>query len=328
MRVLFLCQNAWTNPADETARSFRQFGKWLAEAGHDVSCLCGGTFPHLIEANLEFELRLLSVIGAGRYQVGSRSLVMFKDGAIRGSLVCTSWTAANDVTDRRTLVNHGQRIIRDLRPQLVVVSGHSPALQEIIRMVHGARIPVLTMLWTDHLPPADYLKMASRVIAAGPKLGEQISKGGGPKLLAFPPPVVGGFALSEGTDVVLLRPTEAMVDIAEQLLGGNIAVKVAGERAVAGAPFTFIPNYRSAADFLDQAKVVVDSEWSAVLEAECEARGVGYVVCGDPETTISSIKERLSQSVDQSEVDRLSRTYDAGIQSAAYVRLAESLVKI
>jgi len=328
VRVLFLSQHAWTNPADESARSFRRFGKWLAQAGHEVTVLCGGTFPHQVDANLEFELRLLSVIGAGRFQVGSRSLVMFKDGEIRGNLVCTSWTAADDVTDRRTLANHGQRIIRDLRPQLVVVSGHSPSLQEIVRVVHGSKIPILLMLWNENLPPMTYLKMATRVLAAGPKLGDRIAKSGGQKLLAFPPPVVGGFLPSEGKEIVLVRPSEQMVDIAERFLAKGHQVRVAGERLVPGAPFAFTPSYRSAADFLDHARVVVDSEWSAVLEAECDARSVGYVVCEDQDTAESAIQTFLAQSADDEHTERLARTYDAEIQSAAYIRLAESLVKL
>ncbi len=175
----------------------------MAEAGHDVTMLSGGIFRHPVD--LGDHLRPFGVVGSGRYRSGSRSLVMFNDRGVKVNFVCTmAHEDLVEATDVRTFVSHGQRLVRDFRPQLTVHMGAQRGVTEVVRLARNSSSRVLATAWEFGWETRQAFELAHQVVCSTKFLANHYQQRIGLKSVGFPPPTSSDSIAETGVRSTLL----------------------------------------------------------------------------------------------------------------------------
>lgn len=269
------------DPSNPTAKGLRTLSHWLAEAGHEVTSLSGGVLGGPID--FSEELRSVGVTGAGRFRSGSRSLVMYSDRQVKGNLICTvAHNNSVEATDIRTFVSHGQRLIRDFRPQLVVYAGGERGVSEVVRLARNCSCRVLATAWEFGWENRDAFIHAHQVVCISKFLSNHYRNRIGLSSLGYPPPVSSVRESPLGKTVLVLQtPPEFGRPAVEALLRLGIPVRIEGwDRDwpdLSGAEFT-PPTHDRTEKFKDVGAVLsISVDASGSVGAEAVMRGVPIV---------------------------------------------------
>jgi hypothetical protein len=304
----------------------RTLAAWLSAAGHQVQVLCGGTFPDHPAPHLEDELRRMDVAGAGRYQKGSRALVHFQDSGAKIQLVCTGWEDTPSQTDERALSAHAQRLMRDFRPEVTLISGGNRALKDGARLARQAGSKVLYALWdAENLSRPD-LEHANAVLAGGPELAEFYRATLGIQASGYPPPLFQDSVIpdSAGDGLGLLGyENETLMDLAVEAHAKGARVLVPNHASVEGVPFEFPGLIRTPKDLWGQCKTVLIGKLQSRYRAEAIVAGVA---CLDSETGIEPhFDSALLQPILDRQTAIKNTFFDPEKQRDAYVRFVVTL---
>lgn len=117
-------------------------------------------------------------------------MVTFKDGTVKAQMVCTAATPDTiEATDIRTFVSHGQRLIRDHRPQLTLYHGGERATLEVARLARNSSSKVVATAWEFGWESRTAFELAHLVVAGSKYLANHYGQRIGLKALGYPPPV-------------------------------------------------------------------------------------------------------------------------------------------
>lgn len=355
MRVLFLSWPAVFDASNAAARSLRTLAHWMADAGHEVTMLSGGTFR--APNDLGEELRPFGIVGAGRYRSGSRSLVTFNDGSVKTLFVCTMATEDKvEATDIRTYVSHGQRLVRDLRPQLVVYMGGERGVREVARLARNSSSRILGTAWEFGWESREAFESAHQVVCGSQFLSNHYRARIGLQSLGYPPPVpFNAVVPSADRPVVLVTQTRpefgAAAVTALRDRGFRGAIRVEGrERAWAAfldpADIEFVQPPRDRARLWQDVAVALTVSVEAAGTPGAEAvlnrvpvvadqagpneetsGGFGRFLAAPPEQGeewAQAVMALLESPPDAAEADAIAhKLYAPEIQRNAYVRLME-----
>ncbi len=336
--------------------------RWLAEEGHEVTVLSGGILtPHAL---LSDELKSFGVMGAGRYQSGSRTLVTFRDGGAKVNLVCTR--ASNEkieATDIRTFVSHGQRLVRDLRPQLTVYMGGERGIMEVARLARNSSSRVLGTAWEFGWENRSAFEHAHRVLCGSKFLSQHYQRSIGLQSVAFPPPVEAPSEVpsSEEAKVLVLdtRPEHGMAAVAalrDQGFAGSLVIEghesdwdLTESQSPLGTEFRRPSRNRHAVWQGTRVALSISVEGSGRAGAEALVHGVSIVADknGPVEETSAgfgrfmdlapeegdawaeAVLDSLRQPIDRDQArQEAMRLYAPAVQRDAYLRLMHAVGQV
>ncbi|MBL8059584.1 MAG: hypothetical protein JNK63_02580 [Chthonomonas sp.] len=348
MRALFVSWPCSLDPSNPAAIGLRTLSHWLADAGHEVTALSGGTLGGPID--FTEELRRVGVTGAGRFRPGSRSLVMYSDRKVKGNLICTVTDGASvEATDIRTFVSHGQRLIRDFRPHLLVYAGGERGVAEVVRLGRNGSCRILATAWEFGWENRETFMHAHQVVSISKFLARHYKDRIGLNSLGFPPPISGVEKAPLGKTVLVTqtRPEFGLPAVLAMLSNGE-RVRVEGWKHewpdADGADFIAPSTDRGGAYEDVGAVLSISVDASGLAGAESVLRGIPIVAdsnspieetsggygrfLSDPaqngEAWAAAVRETMINPPDREEATKIAlKLYAPEVQRQAYVSLFE-----